>query len=150
MTTSRDLNSVIYVGFWKRVLASLIDSLVMLIPYIIMEATVPYILIDIIMEATVSGKDYPFLNPLIQILFRWAYTAGLQSSYWQATVGKKVLGIIVVDEYGDRLTLKRATGRFFAEILSALLLCIGYMMVGWTKHKQGLHDKIAKTFVIKK
>ena len=137
MTTSRDLNSVIYVGFWKRVLASLIDSLVMLIPYIIM-------------EATVSGKDYPFLNPLIQILFRWAYTAGLQSSYWQATVGKKVLGIIVVDEYGDRLTLKRATGRFFAEILSALLLCIGYMMVGWTKHKQGLHDKIAKTFVIKK
>lgn len=107
---------------------------------------IPYI----IMEATVSEKDYPFLNPLIQILFFWAYTAGLQSSYWQATVGKKVLGIIVVDEYGDRLTLKRATGRFFAEILSALLLCIGYMMVGWTKHKQGLHDKIAKTFVIKK
>ncbi len=137
MTTSRDPNSVIYVGFWKRVLASLIDSLVMLILYIIM-------------EATVSEKDYPFLNPLIQILSFWAYTAVLQSSYWQATVGKKVLGIIVVDEYGDRLTLKRATGRFFAEILSALLLCIGYMMVGWTKHKQGLHDKIAKTFVIKK
>ena len=137
MTTSRDPNSVIYVGFWKRVLASLIDSLVMLITYIIM-------------EATVSEKDYPFLNPLIQILSFWAYTAVLQSSYWQATVGKKVLGIIVVDEYGDRLTLKRATGRFFAEILSALLLCIGYMMVGWTKHKQGLHDKIAKTFVIKK
>jgi uncharacterized RDD family membrane protein YckC len=137
MTTSRDPNSVIYVGFWKRVLAYLIDNLVMLITYIIM-------------EATVSEKDYPFLNPLIQILSFWAYTAVLQSSYWQATVGKKVLGIIVVDEYGDRLTLKRATGRFFAEILSALLLCIGYMMVGWTKHKQGLHDKIAKTFVIKK
>jgi uncharacterized RDD family membrane protein YckC len=138
MTTSRDLNSVIYVGFWKRVLASLIDSLVMLIPYIIMEATFS--------DAWLMS----YLAALIQILFRWAYTAGLQSSYWQATVGKKVLGIIVVDEYGDRLTLKRATGRFFAEILSALLLCIGYMMVGWTKHKQGLHDKIAKTFVIKK
>jgi len=137
MTTSRDPNSVIYVGFWKRVLASLIDSLVMLIPYIIM-------------EVTVSEKAHPFLNPLIQILSFWAYTAVLQSSYWQATVGKKVLGIIVVDEYGDRLTLKRATGRFFAEILSSLLFCIGFMMVGWTKHKQGLHDKIAKTFVIKK
>ena len=106
MTTSRDLNSVIYVGFWKRVLASLIDSLVMLIPYIIMEATFS--------DAWLMS----YLAALIQILFRWAYTAGLQSSYWQATVGKKVLGIIVVDEYGDRLTLKRATGRFFAEILS--------------------------------
>jgi len=53
MTTSRDPNSVIYVGFWKKVLASLIDNLLMLIPYIII-------------EDTVSEKAHPFLNLLEQ------------------------------------------------------------------------------------
>jgi uncharacterized RDD family membrane protein YckC len=137
MTTSRDPNSVIYIGFWKRFLAYIIDFLVYFLPYVIM-------------EVIFDEKIYPVLNFIIQLLYSWAYTACLHSSSWQATVGKKVLGIIVVDEYGDRLTLKRATGRFFAEILSALLFCIGFMMVGWTKHKQGLHDILAKTFVIKK
>ncbi|MES2961877.1 MAG: RDD family protein [Pseudomonadota bacterium] len=137
MTTSRDPNSVIYVGFWKRALAYLIDALVLFIPLLIL-------------EFFVNSKTNLLLNSLIRILFSWIYNAGLNSSSWQATVGKKVLGIIVVDEYGERISFARATGRFLAEILSALLLFIGFMMVGWTKHKQGLHDKIAKTFVIKK
>lgn len=137
MTNSRDPNSIIYIGFWKRFLAYFIDGFVMLIPYLIL-------------EVAVDSKIHPVLNGVIQLASSLIYTAGLQSSSWQATVGKKVLGLIVVDEYGERITFKRATGRFFAEILSMLLLCIGFMMIGWTKHKQGLHDKIAKTFVIKK
>ena len=133
MTNSRDPNSVIYIGFWKRVLAYIIDYLVTFLPYGIV-------------EVIFDGKIYF----IILLLFSWAYTAGLHSSSWQATVGKRLLGFIVVDEYGDRLTLKRATCRFFAEILSTLLFFIGYIIVAFTKHKQGLHDKIAKTFVIKK
>jgi len=142
MTTSRDPNSVIYVGFWKRFLASIIDSFIIIIPIFAM-----------LYFFSKLDSDSIFLNILAFVsstTLSWIYSAGLQSSSWQATVGKKVLGIIVVDEYGDRLTLKRATGRFFAMFLSSFCFNFGYIMIAFTKHKQGLHDKIAKTFVIKK
>ncbi len=55
----------------------------------------------------------------------------------------------VIDENGKRISFGIATGRFFAEFISALILFVGYMMVGWTKKKQGLHDMIVRTYVIK-
>ena len=143
MTTSRDPNSVIYIGFWKRVLACIIDAIII----------TPICLIAMLPFFSKLDPDSIFSNIFVFVILMtlsWIYSAGLQSSSWQATVGKKVLGIIVVDEYGDRLTLKRATGRFFASILSSLCFNVGYIIVAFTKHKQGLHDKIAKTFVIKK
>jgi len=79
----------------------------------------------------------------------WAYTAGLTSSNLQATLGKKILGLKVVDLNGNRISFGQATGRFFASILSGLILGIGYLMVAFNPKKQGLHDQIAGTFVIK-
>ena len=142
MTTSRDPNSVIYIGFWERFLAYIIDTLVILLPF--------SIIILFFKGESSNSENISDSKFIVITVLSWIYSAGLNSSNWQATIGKKVLGIIVVDEYGDRLTFKKATCRFFAQILSSLLFYIGFMMVGWTKHKQGLHDKIAKTFVIKK
>ena len=85
----------------------------------------------------------------MNLIIWWVYFAVLHSSVWQASVGKKVLGLKVTDLEGRRISFGRATGRYFAGILSALLLCVGYMMVGWTQKKQGLHDKIAGTYVVK-
>jgi uncharacterized RDD family membrane protein YckC len=73
----------------------------------------------------------------------------MESSAKQATVGKMALGIIVTDLEGRRLGFGRATGRYFAKILSALILGIGFLMAAFTERKQGLHDMVASTLVVK-
>ncbi|MGC4090180.1 MAG: RDD family protein [Polyangiaceae bacterium] len=79
----------------------------------------------------------------------WLYFAIMESSPRQATVGKLALGLAVTDENGRRIGFGRATGRYFAKIISSIILLIGFMMVGWTARKQGLHDLIAGTLVYK-
>jgi uncharacterized RDD family membrane protein YckC len=77
------------------------------------------------------------------------YFAIMESSSIQATVGKLAVGVVVTDLNGERISFLRATGRYFAKILSAMILMIGYIMVGFTERKQGLHDMIASTLVYK-
>ena len=54
-----------------------------------------------------------------------------------------------MDENGERISFGRANGRYWSKILSAFILCIGFLMAGFTKKKQGLHDIIAGTLVVK-
>jgi uncharacterized RDD family membrane protein YckC len=70
------------------------------------------------------------------------------ASRHQGTFGKRALGIKVVGHAGERLTLAAAAGRNVLKILSCLTLMIGFMMAGWTKRKQALHDKIMGTYVV--
>ena len=85
---------------------------------------------------------------VITSVMTWLYFALCESSAWQATVGKWVLGIRVTDLHGNRISIARALGRYPAKLLSYLILCIGFMMVAWTQRKQGLHDMIAGTLVL--
>jgi len=80
----------------------------------------------------------------------WLYFALMEASAKQATLGKLALGIKVTDEAGNRVSFGRATGRFFSKILSGMILCIGYIMIAFTKKKQGLHDILAGTLVVKR
>jgi uncharacterized RDD family membrane protein YckC len=73
----------------------------------------------------------------------------MESSTSQATFGKMACGLAVTDTYGNRISFGRATGRYFAKILSALTLGIGFAMVGWTRQKRGLHDFVAGTLVVR-
>ena len=57
--------------------------------------------------------------------------------------------MVVTDLNGKRIGFGRATGRVLAKLLSFLLLALGVMMVGWTQKKQGLHDMMAGTLVLK-
>ena len=75
------------------------------------------------------------------------YVVGMESSSRQATLGKMAVGIKVGNAEGEQLSFANALGRYFAKIVSAIILYIGFMMVGWDKKKQGLHDKIASTYV---
>jgi len=86
---------------------------------------------------------------IFTMVVSWLYYALFQSSSWQATPGKRLLSMKVVDYHSNKITFGRATGRYFAKILSALILYIGFFMILWTKKKQGLHDKIAETYVIR-
>jgi uncharacterized RDD family membrane protein YckC len=60
------------------------------------------------------------------------------------------VGIKVTDLAGNRISFLRALGRYVAKIVSFAILLIGFLMVGWTEKKQGLHDMIAGTLVVKK
>jgi uncharacterized RDD family membrane protein YckC len=59
------------------------------------------------------------------------------------------LGMKVTDLAGNRIFLLRATGRYFAKTISGLILFIGFIMVAFTEKKQGLHDMIAGTLVVR-
>lgn len=141
-----------YAGFWIRVGAYIIDAIIL--------GVVGAVIGGIFgagfgaaagagadPEAVVGGGS--LLLNLISIAIGIAYFAGMESSSWQATVGKKAVGVVVVDTNGNRISLGKAIGRYFAKILSALILLIGFIMVAFTDKKQGLHDMLAGTLVVK-
>jgi uncharacterized RDD family membrane protein YckC len=88
-------------------------------------------------------------DSVLNLLVWWIYYAVLHSSIWQASIGKKLLGMKVVNYAGKRISFGRATGRHFASLLSALFLFIGFVMVGLTRRKQGLHDFMTRTLVVR-
>jgi uncharacterized RDD family membrane protein YckC len=88
---------------------------------------------------------------LISILIQWLYHAYLESGEKQATWGKQALGIYVTDLMGNRVTFGRASGRFFAKIVTGMIpLGIGYIMAGFTERKQALHDMMAGSLVLRR
>jgi len=147
-----------YGGFWIRVVATIIDGLVLGVVYVplCLIFVVP-IIHRVILEQQGRIETGPPLwlfawVPMIWLVVvvgQWLYDALLTSSAWQGTVGKKVLNLRVTDEAGNRISFARATGRHFAKIVSGMILYIGFIMVGFTQRKQGLHDIIAGTLVMK-
>ncbi|WP_018174296.1 MULTISPECIES: RDD family protein [unclassified Thioalkalivibrio] len=136
-------------GFWRRVLATLFDMVVIGVPQIVAQMVIsPETMAPKGPEPELMAADIVWM--LINILVAWLYWAGMHSSRYQATVGKMAVGLRVVDYHGERITFMRATGRYLAEILSGLLFGIGYLMVAFTRRRQGLHDLIAETFVVRK
>jgi uncharacterized RDD family membrane protein YckC len=126
-----------YAGFWLRLIAGLVDAMILLIPNVMANA----------IGKTIGGE---FGELILSILLCWPYYALFESSNMKATPGKRALGLIVVDDNGQRISFGKATGRYFGSILSALILFIGYIMIAFTRKKQGLHDIMAETVVIKK
>ena len=87
---------------------------------------------------------------LISVALNWLYYALMESSERQATIGKLALGIKVTDMNGNRITFLNATGRYFGKIISNLIFFIGYIIIIFTPKKQGLHDIMAGTLVVRK
>ena len=142
-----------YAGFWVRAVAEILDGFAMYLPHLAIKIPLLYIL------KAYSDTDDPavalgvillsLINSATLLVMYWLYYAISESSSWQATVGKKLLGLQVVDLDGRRLTFKRASGRFFAKLLSVFTLGFGYIMAGFTARKQALHDLMAGTLVVK-
>jgi uncharacterized RDD family membrane protein YckC len=84
---------------------------------------------------------------ILLVFGSWLYEALMESSSYQATLGKMIFGMKVTDLSGNRISFGRATGRHFAKWISGMILGIGYIMVGFTERKQGLHDLLAGTLV---
>jgi uncharacterized RDD family membrane protein YckC len=143
-------SGVRYAGFWIRVVAAIIDTILLRI----VVAPIHIIFGGLGMAGMMAGLPHLPLAifgggiSLIVLFFAsWLYEAFMESSSYQGTLGKMIFGLKVTDLYGNRISFERATGRHFAKILSAMILCIGYLMVAFTERKQGLHDLLAGTLV---
>jgi uncharacterized RDD family membrane protein YckC len=142
-----------YAGFWLRFVAYLIDYALTYAVGFVVGFGIGFAI------AAAAGPNgnannvqlvVTLVSGLVGMIISWLYWALMESSEKQATLGKMALGLKVTDLAGNRISFGRASGRFFAKILSGLLLCIGYIMVAFTDKKQGLHDQIASTLVVKK
>ena len=85
---------------------------------------------------------------VILIVIPWLYYAGFESSKSQATPGKLLMRIVVTDLDGNKASFARVTLRHFAKIISTLIIFLGFLMIGLTRKRQGLHDKIAGCLVL--
>lgn len=94
-------------------------------------------------------RNFTRLILTIALVFSWIYAAGLESSRWQATVGKLWMGLKVTDLAGERLTFFRATGRHIAKYLSALPCFLGFIMALFSSRNRALHDRMAGTRVVR-
>jgi uncharacterized RDD family membrane protein YckC len=86
---------------------------------------------------------------LLLTIGAWLYCAFTESSNWRATFGKRVVGLQVVTASGGKLTFGQATVRHFMKFLSLFTAAVGFMMAGWTKRRQALHDMPSDCVVIR-
>ena len=157
--------SVRYAGFWLRFVAHLIDGLILGVG--VFALVIPLLFLTGLVAALerlpeqLDGQPNPaaiaailslvFTFVAVGILLQWLYYAYFESGEKQATWGKQALGLYVTDCAANRVSFGRASGRFFAKIISALIpLWIGYIMAGFTEKKQALHDMIAGCLVLRR
>ena len=155
-----------YAGFWLRLVAAIIDGIVISIPLM---PVFFLVFIDMFRHAQdFQGRQDPaglmtILGPKIGLIFfisaiaSWLYWGLFESSAWQATLGKKALGVIVTDLEGRRISFGRASGRFWAgrgvgaiPYLGGTYFLIDCICVGFTAKKQAIHDMIASCLVLRK
>ena len=143
-----------YAGFWRRLVAFVIDTLtvfLVLVPVALFHGIVFGIVGGVLsLSEEVVDSVWDPIGVGVGIVVTWLYFAVLESSEWQATCGKRALGLVVTDLAGQRIGFVRATIRHFAKILSSVFAGAGFLLIAGTSQKQALHDGIAKTLVVRR
>ncbi|MBI2783626.1 MAG: RDD family protein [Gammaproteobacteria bacterium] len=134
-----------YVGFWVRVVASLIDTVLM-------------VLIITPLLAAVYGRGYVEMSigtvpGTPDLLLSWVLPAVAVIAFWvarQATPGKMVFSARIVDaRTGREPSAGQCIGRYLAYFVSSIPFCLGFLWVAIDRRKQGWHDKLAGTVVVR-
>ncbi len=145
-----------YGGFWLRVLATIIDSL--LLGVVIVPLLFVLIAVFGVAGSVTPGNEQAAMAAMLTLMplfiiipvgIGWLYEAYMTSSSKQATLGHLALHMKVVNRNGQRLSFGHATGRYFAKMINNFTLYIGWLLVAFTERKQGLHDIIAGTYIVK-
>ncbi|MBF0555264.1 MAG: tetratricopeptide repeat protein [Nitrospirae bacterium] len=142
----REKDKVIYAGLIWRGLSEWIDIIIVTSSSLFL-----IFLIRTLPIVHISDKNVLLLTILISFICCPMYFVALESSAWQATIGKRLTGLIVTDLKGHRLSVKHAIGRLFS-IIIVFSLAIGtfsFITIIFTKKKQAIHDIIASTQVIR-
>ena len=138
-----------YASFWLRFAAYLIDSILLGLIFFPLGLG-----LGLIMGATGNNQNPELMlgvNGALNmgsLVVTWLYSSLLESSSWQGTVGKKLVGLRVTDLDGQRISFGKATGRHFGKILSGLICLAGFIMAAFTEKHQALHDQLAGTLVL--
>lgn len=143
-----DINSAEkYAGFWARLVASIIDSIL----WLLIAAPILY---------AVYGRDYFFPETMntemfagsVDVLMNWIFPVFIIIALWtlkQATPGKMLLKMKIVDaKTGGKPSMKQWIIRYIGYIVSTIVVFLGFLWVAWDKKKQGWHDKMAGTMVV--
>ncbi len=139
-----DQQELLYVGFWPRLGAVIIDQIIVTI------ITLPILLLVYGMAyftktTFVAGPldvVISYVFPFVWVLAFWTYR--------QATPGKMVVGAKIISaKTGGKPTTGQLVGRYFAYILSTLPLLLGFLWAAWDPKKQTWHDKLAGTYIVR-
>ena len=125
-----------YAGFWKRVVAYIIDLIVIGIVWSLFMFLLNALHLSLVCSA------------IIFIILWFLYFVYPEASSWQATLGKRIVGIKVVDMHGYRISIVRSAGRNVSMGLSIWTFYIGFLMCLWTKREQCLHDMTSGCLVV--
>jgi uncharacterized RDD family membrane protein YckC len=155
----------VYAGLGRRIVAFIVDKILILLLDVVAVAVLGLfrglqnLYFFAVQQApveslTTEGTSAALFGSIVAaygiviIVIPWLYFAGFESSRSQATPGKLLMRIIVTDLEGNKPTFARVTLRHFAKIISTLIIFLGFLMIGITKKRQGLHDKIAGCLVL--
>jgi uncharacterized RDD family membrane protein YckC len=154
--------AVHYGGFWWRVLAACIDTIILAIPMGIIQGAVMAGMGRSMLQIQPNPNATPTealatIAPFFQVMgLAWLIDIVVGCTYeaffivkFAATPGKMAVGVQVLRPDGSKLGVGRAIGRHFAKMVSAMILCIGYLMVAFDSQKRGLHDIMCDTRVFK-
>jgi uncharacterized RDD family membrane protein YckC len=132
-----------YAPFWKRAAAAVVDGILWTVAYYVVGVIV------VALAVLLGGWGYSAVTiNAIGIFMGWLYSALLESSPWQATLGKMVVDLQVCDLAGNPLSFRHATGRYFGKFLSTVPLGAGFLLPLFRQDRQALHDRLAGTLVI--
>ncbi|MGC9948886.1 MAG: RDD family protein [Bryobacteraceae bacterium] len=134
-----------YAGFWIRFAAALLDGIILFVAGIVVQLPFARMLSSRRIEDTLIALGAVYL---LDMAIGATYE-GVFISRFGATPGKMALDLKVVRPDGGPVSLGRAVGRYFAKMVSAIILMIGYIMAGFDSQKRALHDLICDTRVIR-
>ena len=125
-------------NFGKRFCAYLLD---------VMLLSIVFAIIGVINK--MLGVLSPYTLAIVGYILTVGYFSYLESGAYQATFGKRILGLIVVrSDTGEAITFKRALARNIVRLINVPIYCLGYLTILFTKKHQGVHDLIARTTVV--
>ena len=134
-----------YAGFWIRFLATIVDTVLLI--------AVTFPLLFLIYGSNYLSSEGGAIKGVWDIFFQYIFPIIAYVLFWvykSATPGKMICGLKIIS-LGDseKITVGQAIGRYFSFIPAGIVLGLGFIWVAFDKNKQGWHDKLAKTAVIK-
>jgi uncharacterized RDD family membrane protein YckC len=146
-------------GFWHRLVAGLLDMMILVACFILLDVMVSLILRhplpklaqlgpDYVVDVAVNGDALAITGLVVLGILGFLYFF-IFHSLRGMTPGKQLLGLRVIDGFGRRPSLSRSLLRTAAYLPSALLLALGFVWIGFDREKRGLHDWLADTYVIR-
>lgn len=143
-----------YAGFWRRFIAALLDQIILAVGKAFIYGALGMIVYAMLFVFDArSHQDNVFrifaaIMLVADFWLNWIYFARMESSTLHGTLGKLAMGIRVYNSDMQAVTFEQATARYFSKIISALSLCVGFLMAAFSSRKQALHDFIGRTVLV--